>query len=812
MSITDEEFNGTLFYRHSSPDSSVVSKSPSHLNFIYDDTDRFEFELIDIYAYGEYEKLSIDAQTCFFKRLSKDSGNIVSWSFVEYDDKVDIAKYLIDGLTGNQNDFYECIRALLFLIHGGNFQDIRRLMIECSRENALILYRCGIIKILTHKLNQFNQKIEAADDAQAEVEDLNETVILFHSILELIRTSEINDAEKELIKKQLISISNGEKKWLTSITINIASQLIFKHVSPNFLASKLIMLSWKMLIFTLGGMQKIMETRTQERIKYNLPGPPNRENPENSIAIMRKFCDCIDLIEAMSSGDGNDYCIPADNRRCKRSKVGIDTIISEMNKRDSNRSVMMVDNKFPWKAKCTRQTILDYLNENRKRYLGFCFPDDDGSVIGLPPSVKHSYEIMKAFLYVPLSQQQITSSDLANQCPLTCSTANSTIEEDSLEMFYRDILLLLPFHIEQLSEQFGLYTSSKTIESIYSQHSNLLYIERHGATEALVSLKAITGFIILFLKHLKVNHIYQFEFVCQQFPTSGFLDKILTFFTKDIVSHIQYVAARAKPRERLSSTGLVKSLHDPIDNFQMDRSWCAVFIIVNILRITNKLGKGSHSRSGLIYSSNFMKSLRKMFNKQDSIDGEDVFECTFVLNSPTFTNIRSLVKPLYSARHCPLVQYYNIKLVKILSRYCSRQWRKVNMYRFPIMYHMVRHRFNDDWAYSICTGVIDPDEEMAQDLKISKKVYEFHMRRYLSMTEKYLTNEPNVDPKHLWMNLSDIRKIMDGINERNSRAERDNLPTWFLENVHHWVQREVIDSNINWDEVLDSDGGTVKLI
>lgn len=46
-----------------------------------------------------------------------------------------------------------------------------------------------------------------------------------------------------------------------------------------------------------------------------------------------------------------------------------------------------------------------------------------------------------------------------------------------------------------------------------------------------------------------------------------------------------------------------------------------------------------------------------------------------------------------------MLQLYALKLLKMQTKYLGRQWRKTNMKAMSAIYHKVRHRLGDDWAY-----------------------------------------------------------------------------------------------------------------
>lgn len=64
-----------------------------------------------------------------------------------------------------------------------------------------------------------------------------------------------------------------------------------------------------------------------------------------------------------------------------------------------------------------------------------------------------------------------------------------------------------------------------------------LDINRHKE----IIVKAVSATLLLLLKHFKVNHIYQFEYVCQHLVFANCIPLVLKFFNQNVG---QYVAAR----------------------------------------------------------------------------------------------------------------------------------------------------------------------------------------------------------------------------------------------------------------------------
>lgn len=53
-----------------------------------------------------------------------------------------------------------------------------------------------------------------------------------------------------------------------------------------------------------------------------------------------------------------------------------------------------------------------------------------------------------------------------------------------------------------------------------------------------IIVKAISGILILLLKHTKINHIYQFEFISQHLVFANCIPLVLKFFNQNISVYV----------------------------------------------------------------------------------------------------------------------------------------------------------------------------------------------------------------------------------------------------------------------------------
>ena len=53
-----------------------------------------------------------------------------------------------------------------------------------------------------------------------------------------------------------------------------------------------------------------------------------------------------------------------------------------------------------------------------------------------------------------------------------------------------------------------------------------------------IIVKAVSGVLLLLLKHFKVNHVYQFEFMSQHLVFANCIPLVLKFFNQNIMAYI----------------------------------------------------------------------------------------------------------------------------------------------------------------------------------------------------------------------------------------------------------------------------------
>lgn len=225
-----------------------------------------------------------------------------------------------------------------------------------------------------------------------------------------------------------------------------------------------------------------------------------------------------------------------------------------------------------------------------------------------------SIQSLKNYIYIPLSEIQIEEKVYRKNV--------------KIESLYRNMLPKMKKYIQGL-----LYAlcCSPVFRLIPKGEKNNINFENYKMSEENQSLSIdlkISGIFLLLLKHFKLNHIYQFEYLCQEMVACNAIPVMKT-----------YIEIRS---------GLLE--------FGRGNQHKNTYMCVKILRVLNKLLKRKHS---LVKSIPYMN-----FNR---------------LYSLTLWNNKDL-------------KVYTSKLLKIYSKILDKRWRQDHMQIMNKIFENVRHR------------------------------------------------------------------------------------------------------------------------
>ncbi|NXU24462.1 STRP2 protein, partial [Thalassarche chlororhynchos] len=414
---------------------------------------------------------------------------------------------------------------------------------------------------------------------------------------------------------------------------------------------------------------------------------------------------------------------------------------------------------LPWAPKVRQKDIEHFLEASRNKFIGFTLGQDTETLIGLPRPIHESVKTLKQHKYVSISDVQIKNEEELEKCPM--SLGEEEVQETPCEILYRAMLYNLPQYMIALLKILlaAAPTSKAKTDSINILadvlpeempitvlQSMKLGIDVNRHKEIIV--KSISALLLLLLKHFKLNHIYQFEYVSQHLVFANCIPLILKFFNQNIMSYItaknsisvlDYPHCTVYDLPELTAESLEAG-----DNNQF--CWRNLFSCINLLRILNKLTKWKHSRTMMLVVFKSAPILKRALKVKQA-----------------------------------MMQLYVLKLLKIQTKYLGRQWRKSNMKTMSAIYQKVRHRMNDDWAYG---NDIDarPWDFQAEECTLRANIEAFNSRRYDKPQDSEFAPVDNC-----------LQSVL---------GQRLELPEDFHYSYELWLEREVFSQPIRWEELL----------
>ena len=636
--------------------------------------------------------------------------------------------------------------------------------------------------------------------------DLRVILSVLYTIVETLRVPADDDSEaytqlRQTFKEELAE-PQGDNQDLISITLLGMVTRFCNSSAPHFPIKKVLLLLWKVLLMSLGGTDELRNLKNEYREKACL-----EKCHEDTLTISRTMrassppASAADLIEQQnnqkkkplrrglmkqSSLDDSveiDLAPDDDTQPVPDNEESREFMRPPSPRPDTPTLVNKVNKGLPWTPKVRQKDIDSFLDSTRIKFVGFPLQGDRTSLAGLPHPIHEGVKVLHKHVYVSLSEVQIRREEEITKNPM--SQCEMDIPQTAAEVLYQAMLPYLPQYMIALLKILlaAAPTSKAKTDSINIMADVLpeempmtvvqsmklgLDVNRHKE----VLVKAVSASLLLLLKHFKMNHVYQFEFMSQHLVFANCIPLILKFFNQNIMSYVQAkntialldfpaciigdppeMTAEALEASTGGSTGNGGS-SSPNSSISGDIvtgvcCWRNMFSCTNLLRILNKLCKWKHSRIMMLV----------------------VFKSAPIL------------KRTLKVKHA-MMQLYVLKLLKMQTKYLGRQWRKTNMKTLSAIYQKVRHRLNDDWAYGN-----DPDARpwdfQTEECALRACVDRFNSRRYNSNSVK----DPDFEPVDNCF-MSVLGRPVE-------------LTEEFKRHYDIWLNQEVLSTTIDWDQLLN---------
>ncbi|KAK7072993.1 Striatin-interacting protein 2 [Halocaridina rubra] len=803
-------------------DSDTSMTECPDIDFDYNDSDTPENEIAELYSYTEGPEFQLNLKA--WEEVCGELSVVPLWQSVSDVSRRSLIIRLSDHLElCHRTPRMRAARAILYIAQGcwGEVQSDRE-QATWARQNVHLLVQCGIWNSFLQLLHLEIENTGAAESQRklavsaslADSADLRVILSVLYTIVETLRVPGDEDTEAQTQTRlcfcEELAQPQGESEELVAMTLLGMVTRFCNSSAPHFPIRKVLLLLWKVLLSSLGGTQQLAQLKNEYRLKHGLSpceedtltiartmrasSPPasaadlieqqnnQKRRPLRRQGLMKQSSlddsgeNILDLTVAADDDDqpANEMDEPPDLPQPPSPRPGTPNIENSANK------------GLPWTPKVRQKDIDSFLDSTRVKFVGFQLQGDRTSLAGLPQPIHEGVKVLTKHVYVSLCEIQIRQEEERTRNPM--SRPDVDISQTPAEVLYQAMLPTLPQCMIALLKILlaAAPTSKAKTDSINIMadvlpeempmtvvQSMKLGVDVNRHKEVLV--KAVSATLLLLLKHFRINHIYQFEFMSQHLVFANCIPLILKFFNQNIMAYVQAKNTIAlldfpaciigDPPEMTAEALEAGSGNSMGGNVSPGGNgggspsggecgnptsgaccWRNMFSCTNLLRILNKLCKWKHSRIMMLV----------------------VFKSAPIL------------KRTLKVKHA-MMQLYVLKLLKMQTKYLGRQWRKTNMKTMSAIYQKVRHRLNDDWAYGN-----DPDARpwdfQAEECALRACVDRFNSHRYGNQVD------------------SDFEPLDNCVTSVLGRPVE--LTEEFKRHYEVWLQQEVFSAAIDWDQLL----------
>ncbi|XP_064397800.1 striatin-interacting proteins 2-like [Halichondria panicea] len=660
--------------RRQKRDSDPNLDAPS-LDFEYSDSDLLVNEISELYSYSENSEFET-TRSLFHSGLESVFGpETTDWNKLTETQKKNFVMVMLDKyeVVGAQ-DRVLAVRSLLYLSMGNYEPGLEQEdLFMASRENVFLLLDLGVyegtVELLRLEMERGRGSFDGSRANITVADNLSLRVILslLYVLLETARHEDPTDPPQwEALRTSFLSgletlVSSNDT--LTSLLFSML--LSFCNGSmPHYPVKKILLLLWKSCLAMLGGSKQLrmLKRDARERVGLEPVFPENR--PARPLIVPSPNYD------------------PRANMPSEPPRV-LDRPLSQVSDTDGMGEVCSGGKSLEFRPKAHKKDVDSYVDACRTKF--GCFESEglDDDLTGLPHPIRESISVLRKHVYIPLSDVQIEQEEKIQQqrrSPLT-KDVPLPVREGQAEKLYQILLPNLPQYLIALlkvllaaaptsrsrNDSLNILVDLLPPDAPSSNRDNTLItvdINRHKE----IIVKAISATLLLLLKHFKVNHIYQFEYVRQHLVFANCIPLVLKFFNQNVN---QYVSSRNNfttlnyPRSVLYPQD-AEATSDIVDSSTTEIGYCwrNLFSCINLMRLLQKLTKWKHFPTVMLV----------------------VFRSAPIL------------KRALKVRH-PMMQLYILKILKAQTKYLGRSWRRTNMKIISAIYRRVRHHLHDDWAY-----------------------------------------------------------------------------------------------------------------
>ncbi|ELK13863.1 Putative adenosylhomocysteinase 3 [Pteropus alecto] len=417
------------------------------LEFEYGDADGHAAELSELYSYTE--NLEFTTNRRCFEEDFKTQVQGKEWLELEEDAQKAYVMGLLDRLeVVSRDQRLKVARAVLYLAQGTFGEcDSEVDVLHWSRYNCFLLYQMGTFSAFLELLHMEIDNSQACSSALrkpaisiADSTELRVLLSVMYLMVENIRLERETDScgwrtARETFRTELSFSMHNEEPFallLFSMVTKFCSGL-----APHFPIKKVLLLLWKVVMFTLGGFEHLQALKVQKRAELGLPplaedsiqvvksmraaSPPSYtlDLGESQLApppsklrgrrgSRRQLLTKQDSLDIYNERDLFKTEEPTTEEEEESAGDGERTLDGELDLLEQDPLVppppsqaplsaerVAFPKGLPWAPKVRQKDIEHFLELSRNKFIGFTLGQDTDTLVGLPRPIHESVKTLK---------------------------------------------------------------------------------------------------------------------------------------------------------------------------------------------------------------------------------------------------------------------------------------------------------------------------------------------------------------------------------------------------------------------------------
>ena len=424
-------------------DSDPSSETPD-IDFEYTDSDSLYHELAELYSYSEIPELHQIKQT--FEHGLLDRYNTSNWLDLTGVQQKAYFQYLMEKFeVVSAQERLDAIQSMMYLAHGNFMFGIDEVDIsQYSRANILMMIEVGVFQATVELLaleKELGRGIYENNKGNITIADnvsLRCCLSVLYVMVEVMRREDPLDSPSEVSMREkfiqdLVSPVYGDDNlaaFLFRMLLNFCNGSM-----PHYPIRKILLLIWKTILASLGGLDSLAKLKEATRVRANLPAKFQEVQPSQPLLLPTPA-----------------YDPRANAPRPDPGQSHLPGLISRPLSMVSDTDGLVVcggAKGLDFRPKTRKRDVENFVENCRAKF--GCYETSGDSpesldVTGLPEPIQESIHVLQEHIYVSLAEVQIQEEETLQKQRASAAGLRPKLPQRKgpAEQMYKSLLFNLP--------------------------------------------------------------------------------------------------------------------------------------------------------------------------------------------------------------------------------------------------------------------------------------------------------------------------------------------------------------------------------